>query len=454
MNSDQSPKVVDQGSIDNDQTDQDAAAPVHDKTYDVDGNLVSVENVSKSENSVGSTHSRYGEIEADSLQHENSKQHLEINESNPQPIELEEDSKTPVQSMESTSDPKVTYFETQDENNEEKSTSLAPCTNQDQVVETVAAEEAASVVQTPHRSIQICCGCQRERASVICSSCKAGVASGACLAISMDNADEHTSLSIDGGQANADDEKTVPNNRGKINVESLIQSGNLFYCNECFLVVHQKMHGTHMPIDLRVSSKIQISPVVLVASLKEEKIQQQQLHQQNDELPTPPTPTAVEVSQEDEAKATQALADKERRRVDFESAMRQIESLNKRHIEFNGVKQSIKLMNDLIRDDMLLDFAATAEMMKQKLDELTLTVKERLKDAYSVVRDTQDKVKWKIFSTYFIHWKKLFFSLLNLIIDFNLASKSFGQDYKCKQRARANAASRWRSDTYEFYSQV
>jgi chromosome segregation ATPase len=70
--------------------------------------------------------------------------------------------------------------------------------------------------------------------------------------------------------------------------------------------------------------------------------------------------------------------------------------LNKRCEQFNDVKQSIRTMNDLIKDDLYSDFGTIAVMMRAKLDEVSDKIKERLKDAYSVIRDTQTKISNKI----------------------------------------------------------
>lgn len=53
-------------------------------------------------------------------------------------------------------------------------------------------------------------------------------------------------------------------------------------------------------------------------------------------------------------------------------------------------------MNDLIKDDLYNDFGTIAVMMRAKLDEVSDKIKERLKDAYSVIRDTQTKISSKI----------------------------------------------------------
>ncbi len=249
-------------------------------------------------------------------------------------------------------------------------------------------------LQVLDTSVRICCCCQTERAILICSNCQNDQSSAnggggsdkmlskTCLAISLDVANEQTSLSIEPATNDL-----TNNSKSKINIESLIRNGNMFYCNECFVVVHHKMPNSHMPIGFHGSKKqAHVEPVVV------------------DEPPPVQTDEpAVSITEQllitenngltqNVAQHTISPADKEKMRHDLNYVLKEIESLNRRHAEFNGVKQSIRQMNDLVRDDMMLDFSATADVMKTKLDELTLKVKERLKDAYSTVRDIQDKV--------------------------------------------------------------
>ena len=73
-----------------------------------------------------------------------------------------------------------------------------------------------------------------------------------------------------------------------------------------------------------------------------------------------------------------------------------IKCLNLRCEQFNDVKLSIKQTNDLIRDDLYSNFGTITFLMRTKLEEMSDCVKEKLKDAYSVVRDTQSKISDKI----------------------------------------------------------
>jgi hypothetical protein len=73
-----------------------------------------------------------------------------------------------------------------------------------------------------------------------------------------------------------------------------------------------------------------------------------------------------------------------------------IKCLNHRCEQFNDVKLSIKQTNDLIRDDLYSNFGTITFLMRTKLEEMSDCVKEKLKDAYSVVRDTQSKINSKI----------------------------------------------------------
>jgi hypothetical protein len=73
-----------------------------------------------------------------------------------------------------------------------------------------------------------------------------------------------------------------------------------------------------------------------------------------------------------------------------------IKCLNHRCEQFNDVKLSIKQTNDLIRDDLYSNFGTITFLMRTKLEELSVCVKEKLRYAYSVVGDTQSKINSKI----------------------------------------------------------
>ncbi len=47
-------------------------------------------------------------------------------------------------------------------------------------------------------------------------------------------------------------------------------------------------------------------------------------------------------------------------------------NLNARCEQFNDVKQSIRQMNDLIRDDLFMDFGVISTMIRVKLDEVKM----------------------------------------------------------------------------------
>lgn len=80
------------------------------------------------------------------------------------------------------------------------------------------------------------------------------------------------------------------------------------------------------------------------------------------------------------------------RRVSHEDTRSQVKLLRKRSDQLNDVKQSIKQMNDQIRDELYIDFTELTTMLSGKLDEITNKIKERLKDAYTVVRDAQTRI--------------------------------------------------------------
>jgi hypothetical protein len=70
----------------------------------------------------------------------------------------------------------------------------------------------------------------------------------------------------------------------------------------------------------------------------------------------------------------------------------QMGSLRKRGEQLNDVKTSIKLLNDQIRDDLLIVLAELTAHLRLKIDDITDKIKGRLKDAYGVVRDAQTAI--------------------------------------------------------------
>ena len=73
-----------------------------------------------------------------------------------------------------------------------------------------------------------------------------------------------------------------------------------------------------------------------------------------------------------------------------------INCLNQRCEQFNDVKKTIHQTNDLIKDDFNSNFGAIPVMMRARIDEILESIKEKLKDAYSVVRETQVKMTTKV----------------------------------------------------------
>jgi hypothetical protein len=261
-------------------------------------------------------------------------------------------------------------------------------------------------------SIRVCCSCQSERATIICSTCTTGVgiksaAAGStdklptasqnqkCTPISLDNgAEEVTSVSIEPAAV-------APTTTPKINIESLIANGNMLYCDECFKCSHP-MNTNHTPIDYVKSKKDkpdEIAPVY-VENNNEEQLVNDELREELSETspvtpvnPCPPQQDIPVSAETAECLPAAAPIDKDKMRGDLRFVLSELASLNRRYVEFNSVKQSIKQMNDVVRDDIILDFLVTENALKSKLAELTVHVKERLKDAYSTVRDIQDRVR-------------------------------------------------------------
>ena len=80
----------------------------------------------------------------------------------------------------------------------------------------------------------------------------------------------------------------------------------------------------------------------------------------------------------------------------YQLLKKNITCLNQRCEQFNDVKQTIRQTNDLIKDDLYSNFGAITVMMRARIDEMSESIKEKLKDAYSVVRDTHVKMTTKV----------------------------------------------------------
>lgn len=57
-----------------------------------------------------------------------------------------------------------------------------------------------------------------------------------------------------------------------------------------------------------------------------------------------------------------------------------LSNLNVRCEQFNDVKASIKQMNDLIRNDLFMDFGTITTMIRVKLDEVRVDTSNEIKD--------------------------------------------------------------------------
>lgn len=74
----------------------------------------------------------------------------------------------------------------------------------------------------------------------------------------------------------------------------------------------------------------------------------------------------------------------------------QIVWLRKRGEQLNDVKQGIRTLNDQIREEVLIDFSEINTLLRIKLEEISDKIKEKLKDAYTVVRDSQTRILGKL----------------------------------------------------------
>jgi len=294
--------------------------------------------------------------------------------------------------------------------------------------------------------VQLCSSCRYEKACVICSICNEtqsidNFASNENIASQLNCSQKNNEINItedkDLYQNQLTEQKTE-----EFDLNLLTQKGNMVYCNECFKDVHKAMLKTHVPVEIFQKSSFNNTNqskleqesfdlniketysenndqniVVTTTECKyliqndQNKIEEE-VHSSNASMPEKIITTLKEQNidivdllnelvsissshyeqEELNRKATQAAVIQTKMTGIFDD----LKNLNLRSEQFNDVKLSIKQMNDLIRNDVFLDFGTINTMIRTKLDEVTNTIKEKLKDAYSVVRDTQIKIVNKV----------------------------------------------------------
>jgi hypothetical protein len=180
-------------------------------------------------------------------------------------------------------------------------------------------------------------------------------------------------------------------------VEQLIKSGNLMFCQQCFDAYHHRHHSD-------LAERNRHLAVELFAAKADDDEQQSVLAEDCESEVRSLIEVLVMLVEtryndalaEEKSKSNQKqllLNDIDANVDKFESDLK---CLQLRSEQFNDVKQTIRQTNDLIRDELSTNFATITSLMRVKLDSMSESVKERLKDAYSVIRDNQLKVNAKI----------------------------------------------------------
>lgn len=300
---------------------------------------------------------------------------------------------------------------------------------------------------------QLCCSCRYEKAVFICTVCNESGLAANNFASSEKIADktgaENTNVyfspsnptSPNIAESETQDEAKIPD------AEVLMRRGNMVYCRECFKDVHKAMSNNHKPVEVfqrtqqvNLDDTNQDSIDIEEACNKEIKEGLSSIESANsNQTITENTPDnnrdlsenvqdnnidisentpdnnmnkaniIVELLNEMVSISSSNLEQEEREQdmrqnttnsdliaKQMEGLLADLSNLNVRCEQFNDVKASIKQMNDLIRNDLFMDFGTITTMIRVKLDEVTNNIKEKLKDAYSVVRDTQTRITNKI----------------------------------------------------------
>lgn len=243
---------------------------------------------------------------------------------------------------------------------------------------------------------QLCSSCEKEKATVICSICTSQNKpsnSDSIPALKVYTPDNSPDQNIDNYyQNNYDLIINKEENPTETNVDKLMRKGNLVYCTECFKVIHEFMDklvaSKHIPVEIFSAAKedLEESDSMPIDDSQSEELSQINLIVED----------RIESLIEQVVNNTEKQVKLEREYFKIDKFFSEISSLNQRCKQFNDVKSSIKQMNDIIRDDLHVDFGSAAQILNSKLEELSDKIKEKLKDAYSVVRDIQVKITEKI----------------------------------------------------------
>ncbi|CAF0718225.1 unnamed protein product [Brachionus calyciflorus] len=207
-----------------------------------------------------------------------------------------------------------------------------------------------------------CSSCGQEAATLICTGCTSQA--------KTTNLDSIPALKI---YSPTDELKLDDyyNLNDENNVQNMLKNGHMIYCKDCFEIIHLTLDASkHIPLEINPKSNTEIL---------------------NEEIEL-----IVEDKLDDLLEQIELNSQLEEQEFNIQKYQTDILSLVRRSSQFNDVKLSIRQMNDIIRDDLHLDFGQIANLMQNKLDEISDRIKEKLKDAYSVVRDLQNKINEKI----------------------------------------------------------
>jgi len=293
-----------------------------------------------------------------------------------------------------------------------------------------SSHEEVSQSQLAHS--QLCSSCQFEKATIICSVCNeapkvdnfVSTEQIAEVPQAADMQEIYFQKSISSADGTDNENKEEEAEQTQIDLDVLMRKGNMVYCKECFNDIHNAMSNTHIPIEIFQAehimdetnqSTLEMSETEIIQSPADLVIQDEEqkgsiieaLHPSSSSVEDAPKEASViadllnelvsiSSSHLEQEERDQKILTKQHIQNQMSGLYDGLSNLNVRCEQFNDVKQSIRQMNDLIRHDLLMDFGVIATMIRQKLDEVTNNIKEKLKDAYSVVRDTQIKISNKL----------------------------------------------------------
>jgi len=148
-------------------------------------------------------------------------------------------------------------------------------------------------------------------------------------------------------------------------ISELMRNGNLAYCNECFVAVHKQMANTHVAINIFQQNEtcLDVDDELndQTREIAESSVNKPQEEGDGEEGAPEAEPKSEEIMISESLKVESHQNNEQL----IKRIGEQLANLNKRCEQFNDVKQSIRQMNDLIKEDLYADVGSIAILLKK-----------------------------------------------------------------------------------------